>query len=733
MTSESIQILLPNRELPTGYSPGHCEGCRRSRIRAVLSKKRRYEEDSSVNLESEAKLYFNSHRSESNADQGAHIVLKTGSLVIFLLSESTVEYANLKDRQKRRRESALTSFISQLGMEVTDAVEYLLAKSSRAGDCLQKALTDPMSNLSKTLCKNGVPLPLTAKHAAALFLSRQFTENDILFVRRYFGAIPPLKDIVAAKWEFLRHMPSLYIMTKNNINWRCVGNGRQILLPKVGREVLCARVSLKDALKKQLSSLKEIGRWPHPPSLPFIPANEIQSTVVLLFSIDSGTGSLKQLARFVRETGTQNNTDIMLISEAHGVRECFEDFLAIYRPLNSELEDIKENGVVVEGDNIKVITMFTGDFKVLYSLLGLYGPSSSFLCPWCLVPRRYIDQSLTELESIVASENNSLTSTALISRPEMHNLINRPKSTHLQKVNTFNIFCLHKGSGTPMDPTNMVPPALHIKLGLINKILAALDGVVSAWNVSKKWQKTAEDTISPSMLLLARSLADIGVRRERYYTGALSGVPCTKLMQKMEEFCELFFHSPAGDWGTTLENLQSSVVLEEDLKILARIYNGTEPDGTDGFGYYMGTQKYWTDEMITQWISISEKFIKQLKKAIWRPSGKGFLHQDTERVKWLQPMMMPKLHCIAVHVTSFVKTYRYWALFSEEGFERFQQVSKRTRSKLTHNCPTGTQIFEDLQYSWLMCLPQVLSVQEKAEKERKASGFPIRKLEFSLN
>eukprot|EP00171_Calliarthron_tuberculosum_P004500 IDg4500t1 len=124
------------------------------------------------------------------------------------------------------------------------------------------------------------------------------------------------------------------------------------------------------------------------------------------------------------------------------------------------------------------------------------------------------------------------------------NPVNYKKATHL-------IFyvCI-RGDGTSTDPTNIVPPALHIKLGLINKIIAALDGVVTTWNELKDWKKKPEDSLSPAMLLLATSLANIGVRRERYFAGALSGVPCTKFMQNINEFCRLFFHTPADGWGT---------------------------------------------------------------------------------------------------------------------------------------------------------------------------------------
>lgn len=45
---------------------------------------------------------------------------------------------------------------------------------------------------------------------------------------------------------------------------------------------------------------------------------------------------------------------------------------------------------------------------------------------------------------------------------------------------------------------------------------------------------------------------------------------------------------------------------------------------------------------------------------------------------------MPKLHCIALHVSLFIDTYEYAGIFSEEGFETFQKFSKKPLSRHTH-------------------------------------------------
>lgn len=49
----------------------------------------------------------------------------------------------------------------------------------------------------------------------------------------------------------------------------------------------------------------------------------------------------------------------------------------------------------------------------------------------------------------------------------------------------------------------------------------------------------------------------------------------------------------------TIETLQYTAAFEQDLKKLAKKYNGTEPDGSDRIGSYLSTEKYWYNQMIT--------------------------------------------------------------------------------------------------------------------------------------
>ena len=79
----------------------------------------------------------------------------------------------------------------------------------------------------------------------------------------------------------------------------------------------------------------------------------------------------------------------------------------------------------------------------------------------------------------------------------------------------------------------------------MNKSGKSLDGIVSVRN-RKIWAESSGH--SPTENLLAYALARCGACRESYYSGQLSGVPCTNLMKRVLVFCALFAHQWAGPW-----------------------------------------------------------------------------------------------------------------------------------------------------------------------------------------
>lgn len=96
------------------------------------------------------------------------------------------------------------------------------------------------------------------------------------------------------------------------------------------------------------------------------------------------------------------------------------------------------------------------------------------------------------------------------------------------------------------------------------------------------------------------------------------------------------------------------------------------------------TQSKWTTEMQEGCTELISQIIDALRAAIWRPAGQtksptGSSEEEIERHGWLQPLQMPRLHALGQHVLPFVEAHGFYSLFSEEGFEHYQQTSKVIR------------------------------------------------------
>lgn len=212
-----------------------------------------------------------------------------------------------------------------------------------------------------------------------------------------------------------------------------------------------------------------------------------------------------------------------------------------------------------------------------------------------------MDRSVNELSKYTRTKSfPSLTPTSITRRAELHDLRGKPAVKSIQRKNTFNILHLHTGHGAEKSINTIVPPVLHIKLGIINKIVHALYGVVKEWETVVNWEKTEIEPLSAARNHLSRTLSQIGARRENYYSGALSGVPCNIIMSKMHIFCDSFFYKLADSWGRAVDVVPSPVQLSKNLKEVSNIYmHGSISDyyGSNSMGlcFFLSTQKRWTE------------------------------------------------------------------------------------------------------------------------------------------
>jgi len=644
----------------------------------------------------------------SSIENGRTIFVDGDNFTIAIIKKKRKQYGNLSDRAKTRTNNDFKSIISLLGMETQDVLNLVTSKSFILKNELKEMLWTESSNIYKRLKDIGFPRPLSALQSAALLLTREYTENDIIFFRRLYGILPNVKKIRNARTTLLTTLPTMHTLNFGEEEW--IPRNDQIgdISSKSVRKIQCARINLIESLKSYLLNAQSTNLWPEPPSITDVPDEDFQNALVFQLSLDTGGGTCKLMGKFVKKQGGQTVSDILLLSETQGILETNKDLDRAFSSYRVDILSLVNHGIDVNGRNYKVRVFFVGDFKIYYAALGMHSAVSARPCPWCCTSIQKMDVHFTQLSS-----------SDIIPRPPAADLSKSSEGTMWQKAGTKDV--LHLSNGIVL-----VPPPLHIKLGIINKILSSLDLVVV--ELENLYNLTHTD-VNRFKDLLASSLSQIGVRREKYYCGKMAGVPCSNLMQNMSQFCSNFFHTHLENNRKVVEDLPDLVALETGLKVLANAWNDSSDGLSRGLGFFFHFQGKWTTAMLTQWDIVYEKFFDGIKNYIYRPvKKKGDLLTCQP---WKVPMRMPKYHALGIHVKEFVKKTGYWGLFSEECFEHYQQTNKYMRDRHSHNISLGGQICRDLQYSWLRSLPIVASLQGEGEDIALANGYRSRKRLFS--
>lgn len=259
-------------------------------------------------------------------------------------------------------------------------------------------------------------------------------------------------------------------------------------------------------MQAYLENSLEYNSWSYPPVLNGWDADKKHNTLIFELSLDSGGGTLKFMGKFICEHGSQSVNDIILLSEAQDIDEENGDLVKAFSSYTEELRYLIDFGISVRHKQYQVKLYFVGDFKVYWAILGMSTTVGQYPCPWCRTPKSKLDSRISALTIFDTSD-----------RPPVYDLSNSNISTPFQKAGTKDVFNISLG-------IELVPPPLHIKLGIINKILSSIDLVVVE---IEKIPDVCTDNPNLFKDLLASSLSQIGVRRENYYTQKISGVPCT--------------------------------------------------------------------------------------------------------------------------------------------------------------------------------------------------------------
>jgi len=582
---------------------------------------------------------------------------------IILLPKKSNSYSSSSKPTQRRRRARLRSLVQMCNMT---KIEGALAL------CTKKELRTFL-----------VSSKLSVSQANALIMTRRFTSRDIEFLRNYLADIPSVKDLRQAHWDHIKSLPALNILHADSSQWTTMSQGRVSMTSNIGRNISAVRYSIPEFLSSRISELLELYGFVSGLGLKTIPFQNRSTTVPVLFSIDSGTGTVKLMAKFLLDDCSQKTDEIFLLAEACGSDERFSALERYFGKCASEIQMLAENGIQIGPTHYNIVPIWVADFKVYYAMTGNLGPNSSYPCPWCAVNRNNMDA----MRSKLFQSHKCDSSAGLPFRPPVADLSNSLADFgKLQKKNTYNLFKL-----VTRPRMNFVPPPLHIKLGLVNKLIEVLDSLNTHWAKVNYWTKM-EFEKNPIEQQLRYALSTVKVKRQKYYSGQIDGVGCVQLMENMAIFCENFF----------------------DTELV---------DGT--LGYYLSTSKEWDQLDIDAFDNITERFLAEIKRSLWRPP-----RVETPEEPWRRPWIMPKLHSLIVHVKEVVEIYGFFGVFSEEGMEHMQQISKRVRNLHSPNKSLGAQIVDDLQYTAVLSSPRTKKLRRIAENICVENGRPLKKLRY---
>jgi len=194
-------------------------------------------------------------------------------------------------------------------------------------------------------------------------------------------------------------------------------------------------------------------------------------------------------------------------------------------------------------------------------------------------------------------------------------------------------------------------------------------------------------------------------------------------MNEMKLFCESYFDTELPCGGQIADSIPNILNLKYGLLRISTIFNGTE--NQPGLRYYLSTPKKWDDIDILNFENTVSEYIKEIKRSLWRVPG-----TISKEEPWRKPWIMPKLHALVVHVKDVVEKYGYYGIFSEEGMEHVQQVSKATRNLHSPNKSLGAQIVDDMQYNAVLSSPRAKTLRRTAEQRCIENGRPVKKVRY---
>lgn len=106
--------------------------------------------------------------------------------------------------------------------------------------------------------------------------------------------------------------------------------------------------------------------------------------MIVLICIDSGTGTTKLMAQFLRSKGGKYLKDVILIAKGCSHKESFDSFERLFNEVAEEIKLIDE-GLMIGDKNVDVSIVYNCDFMALYAMSGIPSAVFSHPFPYCTV------------------------------------------------------------------------------------------------------------------------------------------------------------------------------------------------------------------------------------------------------------------------------------------------------------------------------------------------------------
>lgn len=139
-------------------------------------------------------------------------------------------------------------------MSPIDVLTYTSSHQFLGKRVLKDTLNKENTLVSKRFRSCAVSRQLTPLQSVALLLCREYTERDAIFIRRFLGGLPSVRDLRKARWSLLTSRPQIFTLLFGETELKLQPSGRFLIGAQQGREVQCARLSLPQTLLYYLQS-----------------------------------------------------------------------------------------------------------------------------------------------------------------------------------------------------------------------------------------------------------------------------------------------------------------------------------------------------------------------------------------------------------------------------------------------------------------------------------------------